>query len=340
MNYGAEMQTYATVRALTKLGHDVTIIDLRLSDIANKSIKGQIAKIVQTFSPNNRHFNKFWNTYFPKTKRYQSLDLLRRNPPLADMYLVGSDQTWNPDIMKSLLPASVLDFGDENALRASYASSFGINVWNFSHELTEIVRNGLYKFNNISCRELTGCDILKQVFNRDAINVLDPTLLHSEYREIVGDIKETPTLAFYPLSLEDKELAIYAKQLAEKLHLKVVNVNEYRTLVGCIVWERTLIKDWISNIASAQFVLTRSFHGLAFSIIYKRQFAIVINNNKSSRIKDLLTDLGLQNRLFTDLESCMKSRVWEEKINYNEVEVKLNILRDKSWNYLKSLGNA
>lgn len=333
-NFGAEMQAYATLRALKELGHDVFLVDLRLEDIKDISFKGRIAAFIENISPNNRNFKKFWSKYFPQTVRYRSLEELKKNPCRADMYLVGSDQTWNPRIMRSLLPAALLDFGPRQIIRASYAPSFGVNSWCFSEKLTIEVKQALSNFNYVSCREKTGCEILKKVFGIDSVNVLDPTLLHSNYNELVGELEESPILTYYPLSREDNSLGTYASIIAKKLNLSVVNANECHCVLGKIVWKRTHIQNWISLIGGARFVLTQSFHGLSFSLIYRRQFAIVINNEKSCRIADLLDELGLRHRLFSDFESLLRSRIWEEKIDYDQVAPKLNRLRKHSWNYL------
>lgn len=337
MNYGAEMQAYATIRALKELGHDVVIIDLRLDDIRKYSFKEWLVKKILFFSPAKRSFEQFWSNYFLNRIRYTSIKDLYAFPPSADVYLVGSDQTWNPQIMKSLISISVLDFGADNIIRASYASSFGINSWSFSEDLTNSIKKSLDKFKYISCREKTGCHILKQTFGINAVNTLDPTLLHENYNEITGEVKELPILAYYPLSVADKELQRYAIEIAKALNLKPVNINEGKKMIGSIIWDRTTIEEWIINIASSQFVLTKSFHGLAFSLIYKRQFAIVINNNKSSRIVDLLSALGLERRLFSNFKQLMDSKIWEEPIDYSKISPKLDILREQSWNFLKQM---
>ena len=99
-NYGAEMQTYATVKALQSFGHKVEVIDIRLTDVAKISLRGRISKIISIFSPSERKMKSFWRTYIPSSCRFRSLKQLQKNPPKADLYLVGSDQVWNPNIRK------------------------------------------------------------------------------------------------------------------------------------------------------------------------------------------------------------------------------------------------
>lgn len=121
---------------------------------------------------------------------------LRNNPPKSDVYLVGSDQVWNEDITGDRSAAYLLDFGGENVKRISYASSIGVSEWNFSQSYTEMASKQLKKFVSLSCREITGANILSQKFNLNITQVLDPTLLHQDYKEITGSIQESKNLVF------------------------------------------------------------------------------------------------------------------------------------------------
>lgn len=338
-NYGAEMQTYATIRALTEIGHQVEVIDIRLSDVSNPSIKGRIGLCIEYFSPAEKKFQNFWKRHIKKTQRYHSIEELQANPPIADVYLVGSDQVWNPILTKSLAPAFFLKFGKNDINRVSYASSFGSNTWTGDFELTKIAQEQLKKFKYVSCRETSGVKLLKDTFNIDAKQVLDPTLLHKDYSELIGIPKERNTLVYYPLS-PFPEIERFCKEMAKALGKEYVNCNEKKYLIGKVVWQRPGIEEWVKSIAEASLVITPSFHGLAFSLIYHRQFIIVQNPNGgkvSSRITNLLESLGLSDRFFSSIEDVLKSNIWECPIDYISVETKLQELRNKSYSFLKSI---
>ena len=335
-NYGAEMQTYATVKALRELGHEINVARIFLYDIERPSIKGRIAKFLQWIlrAPCNVKFSNFWDKYIPKGERFRSLDDLRRNPPAADIYLVGSDQVWNPNICKGLISAFLLDFAPVNIKRISYASSFGISNWNESEETTKLFRKNLPLFSFIGCREKTGCEILKRTFNIGATNVLDPTLLHHNYDEITKRVPQEDTLAYYPLH-NDPELEQNAISLAKKLDLRAVNINESSHIIKSVIYDRTGIDEWLSGIQRASLVLTRSFHGVALSLVYQKQFIVVNDTGVSSRITDLLEKLNLTSRYFTSFQKMIDAEPWLEPIKYTEVNKKLDVLRETSWNYLK-----
>ena len=191
----------------------------------------------------------------------------------------------------------------------------------------------------ISTREKSGVKILKDVFGIDAINVLDPTLLHKGYDELTGEIKEKNTLAFYPLS-GFPELEQYCKKLAAELGLDFVNINKMEYLIRRVVWNRPGVEEWVRSIAEARFVVTPSFHGLAFSLIYHKPFVVIQNHNGGpvkTRIMSLLEQLGLEDRFFTSIEDFKKSDILQKPVDYEAVDRKLAELREVSYNFLRNL---
>lgn len=337
-NYGAEMQAYATIKILKEMGHSVEMINYCLGELKNPTFKQRLIFLISSFCRDTKKFNDFWKKYIPKTKYYRNLNELKKNPPQADCYIVGSDQVWNEEITHDKAPAYFLDFGNKSVKRISYASSFGTEIWKGSEKLTTIARECLQRFSAVSCREISGVRILRDIFNINAINVLDPTLLHRSYPELTGPIVQRNILAFYPLS-PFPELESYSKELAKYLGLEYKNINEKKMLVRRIVWDRPSIEDWIRSIAESELVITPSFHGLAFSLIYQRQFIIVQNpngQNRISRMTNLLEELGLSDRFFTSIDKVKESKIWEHPIDYSLVLPKLELLRNKSLQFLKN----
>ena len=333
MNYGAELQAYATIKLLQKQGHQVEMIYILLSDCRKPNLNGKIGNVISHFGPGRRKFVSFWRKYIPVSKRYSTLEQLISDPPKGDIYMVGSDQVWNPDLTGEFAKLFFLNFGDENIRRISFASSFGSSEW--SHiKLIDEVKELLHRFSTVSCREQSGIDILKNTFGVEADLVLDPTLLLEDYSELTGTLKRKRSIVYYPLS-DDPELMSYARHLSEQLGYQLINNNQSSKILGRFPWDRISIEEWIRNIAESQFVITRSFHGLAFSIIYKRPFAIIANkNNRGTRILNLLEQLGIQNRYYENIEACEEAKPWNQPIDYEAVYGKLIQLRSKSIDYL------
>lgn len=336
-NYGAEMQAYATIKILKKLGHDVEMINIRLSDKNKLSLKGKIGYCVTLLSPYYRKFNSFWQTHIPVTQRYHNLKELQDNPPIADAYIVGSDQVWNPALTKDFKNLYFLDFGKSNVKKISYASSFGTDKWNYNEHTAEI-KKLLEQFIAVSSRETSGVKILKETFNICAENVLDPTLLFNGYPELTGKLKETKNLVYYPLAAFP-ELKEYSYKLSKRIGLTPYNANWHNNISKGIIWNRNSIENWVKDIAEAEFVITPSFHGLAFSLLYHRKFAIIVKNKRlATRITSLLNLLDLKERVFESIEELDKAEPWKIEIDYEKVDEILSELRKQSISFLnKSL---
>ena len=335
-NYGAELQAYATIKALKALGHNPEMINIHITHNEKPSLMGRVANFIEKISPANLKFERFWRSNIPTTKRYRNIDELYNTPPVADVYMVGSDQVWNPDITKEYWRMFFLDFGNPNINRVSYASSFGVKQWNYPFYV-DIIKNAINKFSVVTSREDSGVQILKNTFGINAKSVLDPTLLFTSYEEFVPKPTSQKTLVYYPLS-DDSELEDYCISLSKRLGLKPINTNKKRVLLNKILWNRISVEQWVKNIASADFVITRSFHGLAFCLIYKKQFAVLKSrNDRGTRLENLLAKLGILDRAFLNTEEIEKNKPWEKPIDYTLLSSRLEVLRKESWEVLKNM---
>ena len=335
-NYGAEMQTYATVRVLKELGHTPEVIDFRLSDKHKLTLRSKIIRLLQNFTPLAISFRKFWRHYIPSSRYYKTSAQLKKSPPIADTYIVGSDQVWNPDLTQSRALQYFGDFIPKNSKVISYASSIGEASWHW-HHLTSDVTHLLSKFSAISCREEIGRQIIHDTFGINATHVLDPTLLLPNYDEITGKISNNNAVVYYPLT-DNPLLEQFAKELANTLGLGYINTNKKKYFLRKIIWWRTPIQDWIRNIAGASVVVTHSFHGLAFSLLYKRNFIIIQGEwekQRSSRITSLLDALNLRDRYFDSFDEAKKSQIWTRPIDWQAVHQRLEALRASSLHYLQ-----
>lgn len=335
-NYGAELQAYATIKFLQNMGHHVEMIDIRLADEGKTSIAGSLSKVIELMSPAKCKFEKFWTRYIPKTRRYKSIQELQSNPPIADIYMVGSDQVWNPEITKSFINLYFLDFGKDSVKRVSYASSFGESDWKFPGFIDDVTR-WLSRFDFISCREQSGVKLLKETFGVNSINVIDPTLLLGEYQNFINYRTKSHNLVCYPLG-HDPELLDHSRQLAKKLNLNFVDNFNAKKIFGRIVWNRNSIEQWITNIANAEFVVTRSFHGMLFSVMYHKQFAVIEGyKGRGVRLQNFLSSIGLADRYYNDFEDLLSAEPWLHPIDYEMCDKIVESLRKESFNALKKM---
>lgn len=329
INYGAVMQSYATCRALRELGHEVELINIEQPE--KKSSRSFI------FYFKLKAFRRFMQQFYPQeTCVFHSLEELRAHKFNYDCLIVGSDQVWNPDISKDKCMAYFLAFGDEKTKRLSYASSYGIERWDDEkRSLLEQINKALRKFHAISVREATGAVLTKSLFGLEASVVLDPTLLHSRYDEITGPFEENHKIVGYllnrtPVQIE-KSIA-----LARELGAKPIMISTIWYTKGFTYVYPPSIERWIRYIGGSRFVITDSFHGVAFSIIYRRNFLVITpENGKNSRLRDLLSTCELMDRYFTDSDEIPYKDIVNVDIDYNRVYELLNKQKEFSWNYLK-----
>lgn len=333
-NYGAVLQTYATCRALKELGHEVEIIDFRQDE--KKSSRSLI------FYFKVKHFRQFMEKYYPKmTEPISDIELLKRREWDCDYLLVGSDQVWNPQIAKDKLGAYFLNFGSDDKIRLSYASSFGISEWPKEKEyLVNEIKKDLERFYCISVREETGRMIMNNTFGLQAHVVVDPTLLHKDYTELTGKVVQNHKIICYILNRSKQQLAA-VRQLAAQLGKKPKMISTIHYVKGFSYTYPPSIESWLNYIAGADFVVTDSFHGLAFSLIFNKQFVVISpNNGKNSRLLDLLKQVGLESRHYFDDSSIPYNKVLEEVIDYRIVNERINAIRETSWKFLREALNC
>lgn len=361
-NYGAELQAYALQKKLNLLGYDAEIIDYLF--YKNKAhIKEKISrpfypypikkKIKEFLEPwyhkirclpywkNKQKREKAFDLFHKKHTRfssicYRSYSQLYRNPPIYDVYCVGSDQVWNPGCYTNLNPYFV-SFAPRGKKRISYASSFGVKV--LPQHAQERYKDLLLQMDAISVREDAGVDIVNEISGRDAVKVADPTLLLTtdDWLEI-ANYDKVPTDKYILLYvLKDSD---YIKQKALEIGreqgLKVVRIckeayKQDKKTDGIIDILDAAPDDFLGLFSKAEIVLTNSFHGTVFSIMFRKEFYTILNaeNNNNTRQINLLETVGVEDRIVYE-----GSFVKRNKIDYIDCHNRMNLLIKKSEDYL------
>lgn len=359
-NYGASLQAYALQHFLQSLGHNVQIIDFlpyyhqsrynfRYISPTSKYYKICQQYPILTYAYNllrakyilqtwgrKKHFDNFTKHYLSLTeKRYQTSIELQNNFPKADIYIAGSDQIWNTDMDNGKEPAYFLDFGSNDTQRISYAASFGVSQ--IDPNLKEFMKRKLNKFNAISVREQTGVNILQKLNIKGEL-VLDPVFLLSKkewqklstYSQTYSNIKDNGFILVYDF-MGDERIEQMAYKIKGKKNLPIVSINDFHPQkYADININNAGPLEFISLINKANIVISSSFHATAFSIILEKEFYVypLKGQNNSSRMTDLLNELGISNRFYaTDLK---------EKLEYNKITMILNEKIADSKNFLKS----
>ena len=348
-NYGAMLQAYATIKTLTSQGFNAEIFNYYPLDyeqkkeykILNRSLKGFLNFIYCKFSNKIKQrfsrFNEFHNE-MNLSDRVFSLDEVYANPPKYDVNIVGSDQVWN--LQKGFAERNFffLDFLSLNSRKMSYASSFGTKSIDEKH--SEKLKNLLEKFDTLSVREDDGVQIIKESTGIDAKHVLDPTFLLNadEWRGVGGEeplIKESYIL-YYGFS-SSKETAEIVKSFSEKLNLPVISVSggiHFPFKVKRFYLEAGP-KEFINLVENAKLVLTGSFHGLAFAINFSKDFYLVENSTRSSRMLSALRVFDLEDRVILTKDEVKNIDRSKIVIDYKKISLILETKRNESKDWLK-----
>jgi hypothetical protein len=323
LSHGANLQAYALQQVLRTMGHDNEIIHYRSPMdvlaarrspfwLARHRTWKTISHLLPVARERARRTEGFraGHLLFSQT-RYLNESMLWESPPEYDAYITGSDQVWNPAYNRMAAAASpwFLGFAPSGRRRISYAASFGVS--RLTREEEPRYRSWLNGLDHLSTREFEGQEIIRRLTGREADLLLDPTLLLTAeaWSHIAAPFAASSPyiLCYYMPGLENvtRTIAAMARRLSAMTGWDVVNVG---------------LKDyWILNpfvrgifdagpetllglIQNASFVLTNSFHGTAFSIIFRKPFAVPLDmrlppeKSLTSRITTLLSVLGLGDR--------------------------------------------
>ncbi len=212
------------------------------------------------------------------TKRYVTADDLQRDPPEADLYVTGSDQTWNSQYNEGIDRGFFLDFLPDTARRIAFVSSFGKTELD-KGEIEETKRL-LRRYEKISVREDSAVKIMTDMGLEAPTHLMDPTLMldKEEWLKIASPrlVKE-PYLILMLLYNEDNHATEYARKIADEKGLKLVKISwemKKPPLVDQLFTHRSPA-DFLSLFYYADFVVTNSFHGLAFLLNLEKQFIMV-----------------------------------------------------------------
>lgn len=344
MNYGAVLQAYALQKCLDGLGIENDIVDYRcpyIEDfyrpIKKSSIKKpkSLARELLYYKGNHgkrAKFDQFISDNLRISETVSTTDELKSLAEEYDAFLTGSDQVWNltwsgNDINYFLAFAKPRQ-------KYSYSASFGID--RIPDDSKKIYAELLKDFSRISVRELSGKKIISDLLERDSNVDLDPTCLltSKQWSEIAVLPNRNNYVLLYTLEKNDA-LVKYAQELAKKNSTVVINIAdaikknidaEYRGFLSPA--------EFVGWFLNAGIVVTNSFHGLMFSVIFRKKFVIAYQSRKdapNARVHDFLVDFGLEDHLFS------QTHIPSLEINPAPIASKMVRKQAASIQYLKSI---
>ena len=340
-NYGALLQSYALQRSLLKVGVENEVLNYNCAYMSKpygllalkrkgvvRYFLGIAYSIVRMLRKPN--FQKFRN-YIKMTPELNLADLNYLEEDY-DAFIAGSDQVWN-DSITNLDPSFYFDFLKSPEKKMSYAASFGFEC--IPNSLQSKYKALLKDFSNFNMREESGVKIIEMLLNKPANLVLDPTMLLSkEEWDIVSRpaFKQHKYILVYQTTVSPLLISI-VKKLSKSTGYRVVCIPF--PLGGFLKSQLELTagpSEWISLIRDAEIVVTDSFHGSAFSILYNKNFYVCITD-AATRIYNLLNLFKLEDRICNDNTQLDLTK----KIEWEIVNTKLADERSKSIAILRAM---
>lgn len=306
-NYGGILQAFALNKILSKHGYDSYVLKTK-----NKGLKNRIKAIIDSHNPIKKFTRK--NIRILSIKQLDEINLSNNN---INTIIVGSDQVWRksfaPDL-KYFLPNL-----SNNINKIAYAASFGIDYWDYNTDETNIIKNIVKNsFSSISIREKSGIELCKKILDINPQFVLDPTLLLEarEYKNFFSENK-TNKIFIYLLDYKNKYNSNFIDKIKKEKNLQTIQINLYKNKIAKRILPTVPIETWLSYIYNSEIVITDSFHGCVFSILFNKEFYILPNEEGgNSRISSLLEIFKLENRIIkTDKHININQKIDWESVN-------------------------
>lgn len=343
-NYGGILQNYALQKVLKDLGHEPITIDY----VAHYSFRRFLIHNLKTifyFLINSKNCN--FISYFRKRKNimseFVSNYIITTNPvrkysqKIIDDYnietlIVGSDQVWRPQYNNDLEDMYFYFVKEKCISKIAYAASFGVDIWEYTKFQTLRCKRLIKRFDAVSVREDSGISLCQNFFDMNVEDVLDPTLLLSkeEYKKLcenIPKIEESFLLAYILDTNNYKNKLINDVSILKGIPIKKIHADNNATLS---------IPEWLSLIRDAEYVVTDSFHGMLFSVIFNKQFIVIANKERGlTRFTSFLKKFKLLNRLvFIEEYSTEINDISNIKIDYNNINSIKDLEKDKSVSFI------
>ncbi len=360
-NYGAELQAYALQRELALLGFDAEIIDylhykhpdfvrtrrahplvkIGMGNRLKEKLLPGVERLRHMVQGDNgepvRRCERFHRTHTRLSRRtYRSVDALYEAGHPYDVFMVGSDQVWNPRTNVSLEPY-FLTFAPSGKRTVAYASSFGVS--SIPRHAEPLYVEWLKHIQYLSVREEQGVRIIRQLTGRTAEHVLDPTLLlgAAQWRRILEPSRiDVPYLLLYDVVRSPYAVDL-AKHIAALRGWSVVRSSGGARAgrAGVIDVSDAGPAEFLGLFAQAAFVVTNSFHGTAFSVTFRKPFFTVVPQGKSntSRLHSFVKSVSLDDRLVP--EGAQFPAGDSLALDFSKAHARLECLRAKSLAFLQ-----
>jgi len=339
-NHGAVLQAHALRHDLQSRGHSVVFFE-NIRRVEPHTFK----QIVSPFSFKSIRKKLTYNRDLRAFKPFHQTLPAEKDPPGCGAYVVGSDQVWSVDFHGHHLPLVFLDVFPENALRISYAASFGRPI---PENLRDEVGDYLKKITAISVREQNAVDWVRDLSGREARWVCDPALLcdAEHYDTLLPQGKPKPAKPYVFAHFLTPDKTRSAQNIARLLGVNKI-ISSRR--VSCNPLDIALgvkpfvgVPEWLWRIKHARFTITNSYHATLFSILCKVPFITIPFKgdfaDRNDRLASVALRLGLEKRICDpSLPGALAAAV-NAPVNWHDVHQRLAAWRDETRVFFQEAG--
>lgn len=361
-NYGGILQSWALQEYINRNVPGVEAIGLDIQFMKSTySTTKKIKELVNKTIKNKWYVDQYRNKPFQPLRDFINYQMFRTSKitteeqleEAIDKYdldgiIVGSDQIWRPEYARDLKYNYFLDFALHHDIRRiAYSASFGKDTWQGTNEESSNIRGLINAFDYVSVREDSGKNIAVHnlEYHKDVPVTVDPVLLlpQEAYRHLCFEIpveKQSKHLVTYFLDANSQkhhmamwmkyELGLSIKATTLPKHPRDMTKKEITTQ------EFPSVEEWLANFRDADFVITDSFHGMMFCIIFQKNFMVVGNESRGlARFNNVLKRLCLEDRMVTKYDSIAMQKIANTPLDWSSIEEKLSKWVDFSKNYLQ-----
>lgn len=358
-NYGGLLQCYALKKYLQKRGYEVNIINYwPIYAIKAKCTKVGITavkkKLGMSAGLNKKQLlkNLFLGRYHEEKKIAEQFDIFRENYLIRnqqacfdileidqyinikkyDVLICGSDQIWNPNLTGGHFDNTYfLGFSNRELVKVAYAASLGVRLKSeWEKEFYELLKEIQY----ISARERTLTELIETKYGLSCATVVDPVFLieAGEWDQLkINGSSKNPYILVYSIH-RNSELVSIANWLSGITNLPLHIIGIKHKYNKAKYYRACSVEEFLFQFKHADYIITNSFHGTAFSLIFHKKFLTFLDKEKPARMTDLLADLGLSEHIYTG----SNKEVILNPLDFSQVNVKLNKKIQESRTYLDS----
>ena len=342
-NYGGILQNYALQTVLRRLGHNpitlrtgkdpmIVYVNWLLSIIKNAFAavlgrKYHWRKSPWSVKKNRVLLYSFVYRYIECTNKVQKISKALVLNYKIDALIVGSDQVWRPKMVRDIYEMFLEFAVGIDMIKISYAASLGTDEWPFSAEQSEKCKILASQFNSISVRENNAVNLIRDNWGMDVTWCLDPTMLlcKEDYESLIVDEPKRKGIVFAYLLDPSEDKRVFAEGVASQLNSKVKLLSAGKNLEG-----KVSIENWLSFFRDAEAIVTDSYHGTVFSLIFHKSFYVFANHERgNSRFETLIDCFNIRNCFVEDVNELAP-----RKIDWKFIDDKLAIYKEQSTKYL------